>query len=324
MSLFLYTLSCSTLLLMYCRYSQVHAPGPIHSMHLQFERQAIVTHSSNYGYNQSADQEAGGSPPVTFLLSKDSTGHFSLQNSSKVIQILLYGILISLAICVLFFSYCSCTRIIRYLHGSLSRMKICWRVAQARNDSMFQFFKIGIRCVWYTVWFILVVLLSISTVNISALWFLLVILGVVKSKRDTPRPNPVLPKPRCVTRNDIDCFSPDYDSDWALGFEYTNPDHSFCKRFKPRQDSELSRGKETCCICIEGYTSSQMVLELPCGHRYHYGCILSHRVSKTEQLGFYDDLKEFACLLCRLNVMKHYLYYREHGWTVDEVPYENK
>lgn len=140
---------------------------------------------------------------------------------------------------------------------------------------------------------------------------------------------------RYVTRLQIEEYVPNFNSQAARGFDYMSPRNSFCKiislkdlekSHKLRNNKYSTPREETCCICIEQFDDSKDILLLPCDHYFHVKCMKTHRATRRNNLNLHNEAThelsvDFRCFLCQLNLMKHYLYYKEHGITPDNVPY---
>jgi hypothetical protein len=141
---------------------------------------------------------------------------------------------------------------------------------------------------------------------------------------------------RVVTRSEIDRYIPNFNSDLAKNFNYTNPGTSFTKFIKLKdiellqkndeilfQDSTPAR-EETCCICIDGFTDRDNLILFPCGHFFHVGCVMNYRTAKISQVGILEELKSFKCTLCQMRLINHYLFFKENNLDPSVVPFNNK
>lgn len=140
-----------------------------------------------------------------------------------------------------------------------------------------------------------------------------------------------------VTRSDIDHFIPKTDSDFAGDFDYLLRSGSFNKfiKFKDlrneKHNSYLSE-QTTCSICLEDYNTSSELIVLPCLHYYHFECFLelgTHSASYGNDIQGTQHVKNqryganIKCPQCQLNLLRHYLFYKENGLNPEIVDYFN-
>ncbi|KAH3669098.1 hypothetical protein WICMUC_005062 [Wickerhamomyces mucosus] len=112
-----------------------------------------------------------------------------------------------------------------------------------------------------------------------------------------------------VTRSDIDSYVPDFRSPWYRFYDYMDPSKSFNQKFRATElvkRTDIQHTSDTtCAICIFGFSSIQQVYLLPCGHYYHFDCL--------EKFKNYSLTGSFKCMLCQLNTLNHFLFYKDHG-----------
>jgi hypothetical protein len=140
-----------------------------------------------------------------------------------------------------------------------------------------------------------------------------------------------------VTRFEVDNFLPNYNSELVAKFEYLDPDRSFCKIVKSQKINQNEGGTDTCrdnteritdsplcIICLEQFAVDADILVLPCDHCFHASCILRFKAASKKTETSKREKINFRCLLCHLNVLRHYLFYKNYSLNPDKIRFENK
>lgn len=137
-----------------------------------------------------------------------------------------------------------------------------------------------------------------------------------------------------VTRKDVDSFVPSYNTPNARKFDYLIPELSFNKilKFKELMENYPEISKEPfCVVCLEEYLDDVNVLLMPCKHYCHYDCMedmkyvtgRQNRIEGTSHLQRYSNVFNTRCPLCQLNLLRHFLFYKEYGLDPNEIEYLN-
>ncbi|KAH3685774.1 hypothetical protein WICPIJ_003237 [Wickerhamomyces pijperi] len=116
-----------------------------------------------------------------------------------------------------------------------------------------------------------------------------------------------------VTRTQIDSYLP---INPTAPFDCFKASQSTCYQYKPSKKKSLPKHyiskEDTCPICIdellEAFFDSRVVFVLPCNHMYHRECVDTIFKSMPGR-----NKNNFTCLICNLDLKKHYFYYKENG-----------
>lgn len=81
--------------------------------------------------------------------------------------------------------------------------------------------------------------------------------------------------------------------------------------------------EQICIICLEEYEDNDDLLLFPCGHYFHYDCLVQYNNIKRT-INYVDSPRNPRCTLCQLNLIRHYLYYKEHGLNLRNSIFDNK
>lgn len=139
-----------------------------------------------------------------------------------------------------------------------------------------------------------------------------------------------------VTRTDIDNFKAAPDSKFSFEYDFILTKSSFNKvlifRNLHKLDSNSFIPSEECPICIDEFEKDSEIILLPCGHHFHFECLLTHGNFAGSYRRFLPATGHIMrqrvggniqCPLCRLSFLQHYLFFKENGLDPRDVVYCN-
>lgn len=132
-----------------------------------------------------------------------------------------------------------------------------------------------------------------------------------------------------VTRTELDNFVPKFYREDYESRNFGVPAEEFCPRvsFATLKESHKEIfDSDFCIICLEKFCDEEQLIILPCDHYLHYTCLSSMRETQIRQMR--DQLVNEAiilrCPLCQLNLVRHYIFYKEKMLDPKKVKFHNK
>lgn len=132
-----------------------------------------------------------------------------------------------------------------------------------------------------------------------------------------------------VTRTDIDNYIPKFYKESYESQIFTMPADDFCQRVnfaKLKESHNHIFDGDFCVICLEVFESDDELIILPCDHYLHYDCLFTMRQSQIRQMrnNMMDEPIRMRCPLCQLNLVRHYIFYKENMLDPKTIKFYNK
>ncbi|CCH41656.1 ERAD-associated E3 ubiquitin-protein ligase hrd1 [Wickerhamomyces ciferrii] len=121
-----------------------------------------------------------------------------------------------------------------------------------------------------------------------------------------------------ITRKQIEEYPISPLSPFNNAHDYLVPREGFIdsKTYKKViADDDQKVKSESCAICIDEFEDNSKMYILPCQHYFHASCLAQER-----KVNMRDALR---CPLCKLNLLRYYIYYKEHGLNPKYSKFDN-